>query len=344
MKHLLIIRLSAMGDVAMTVPVIRALVKQYPTLKITVVSRPFFKAFFQDIPQVDFFAADVNKNYKGLPGLYRLYRELKKLSVDAVADFHNVLRSKIIRTFFAIGGIKTAYTDKGRAARKALTRSENKVFAPIKSVFDRHVATLQKLGLTIDLTNQPTIHPKKLSDDIIAVTGLKNEDKWIGIAPFAQYDTKVYPQDLMAKVVAQLSKNTAYKIFLFGGGGEELKKLDNLQQKLDNVVVIAGKLQFADELTLMPHLDVMLSMDSGNAHIAAMYNVAVISLWGHTHPYTGFAPFAQPLDNCITADRTKYPQIPTSVYGKKQVEGYEDVMRTIAPETVVKKLITTLQN
>lgn len=342
MKHLLVIRLSAMGDVAMTVPILRALVNQYPDVKITVVSRPFFAPFFEDIPQMNFFPADVKNTYKGFGGIVQLYRDLKKLNIDAVADFHNVLRSKILRTLFSFSGIKTAFTDKGRAARKALTRSENKIFKPIKSVFERHVDTLAKLGLPIDLKNQPEIERKPLNDSIISVIGTKDK-KWIGIAPFAQYQTKVYPQDLMRKVIQNLNENSASKIFLFGGGGEELKKLEELQRGLENVVVIAGKLPFRDELILIQHLDVMLSMDSGNAHIAAMYNIPVVTLWGNTHPYTGFAPFNQPLENCLTANREKYPMIPTSVYGKKQVEGYEDVMRTIEPKTVVEKLEKVLK-
>ena len=60
-KHILVIRLSAMGDVAMTVPVLRAFSLQYPAVKITVVSRPFFKPFFEGIPNLDFFAIDLNK-------------------------------------------------------------------------------------------------------------------------------------------------------------------------------------------------------------------------------------------------------------------------------------------
>src|SRR5688572_31452249 len=114
-KHILVIRLSAMGDVAMTVPVLRAFSLQYPAVKITVVSRPFFKPFFEGIQNVDFFAIDLNKRHKGSVGLLRLYHDLKKVNIDALADLHNVLRSKVVRNLFALSGKKTAATDKGRA-------------------------------------------------------------------------------------------------------------------------------------------------------------------------------------------------------------------------------------
>lgn len=83
----------------MTVPVLRAFVEQHPNVKITVLSKPFLKPLFKDIKNVEFFAADVTNRHKGFFGIYKLYKELKLLKIDAVADLHNVLRSKVLRTF-----------------------------------------------------------------------------------------------------------------------------------------------------------------------------------------------------------------------------------------------------
>jgi len=98
-------RLSAMGDVAMTVPVLRAFVAQHSEIKVTVISRPFFKPLFEGIPNVSFFEFDEKQRHKGFFGLLRLFQDLKALQIDAFADLHNVLRSKIIRTLFSISGI-----------------------------------------------------------------------------------------------------------------------------------------------------------------------------------------------------------------------------------------------
>jgi len=332
--HIAVIRLSAMGDVAMTVPVLRALVLQHPDVKLTVVSRPFFQPFFDTFPNVNFFAVDVKGRHKGFVGLLRLYSDLRKLGVEAVADLHNVLRSKVVRTLFALSGKKVAATDKGRADKKALTRLENKVFAPVKSMVERHCDTFAKLGFTVDLAHPKFPEKAFLSEQIIAITGNKIE-KWIGIAPFAQYESKVYPQDLMQQVIDGLADNKNQKIFLFGGGAKEIQLLNQLQHNHSNVIVLAGKLKLQQELDVISNLDVMLSMDSGNAHIAAMLGVKVITLWGATHPYAGFKPFHQPMEYCITADRTHYPLLPTSVYGNKKVPGYENAMRSILPETII---------
>lgn len=330
-----------MGDVAMTVPVLKAFSLQYPEVKITVVSRPFFQPFFEDIENVTFFAIDLKERHKGFLGLIRLFSDLRKLHIDAVADLHNVLRSKVVRTLFALTGKKVAATDKGRKEKKALTKLADKTISPTQSMFDRHAKTFEKLGFPLNLDHP--IFPKKalLSEEIIAITG--NIDKnWIGIAPFAQYETKVYPIDLMQVVIDELAKNTSLKIFLFGGGNEEIKKLNQLKNNHENVLVVAGKIKFQQELDLISNLEIMLSMDSGNAHIAAMLGVKVITLWGATHPFAGFKPFHQPDDFCITSDRNQYPFLPTSVYGNKKVEGYENAMRSILPETVVNKINSVL--
>lgn len=341
-KHIAVIRMSAMGDVAMTVPVIRALAEQYPKLKITVVSRPFFKPFFDGIPNVGFFAVDVKERHKGFFGLLKLYSDLKKLNIDAVADLHNVLRSQIIRALFALSGKKVAATDKGRAEKSALTRPENKTFEPVETMVQRHVATFRKLGFEVDVSNPKFPQKANLPAEILIVSGEKSNQKWIGIAPFAQYESKVYPQDLMQEVIDGLASDSNNKIFLFGGGGTEIEILDKFTKGKENVTNVAGKLKLPQEVSLISNLDVMLSMDSGNAHIAAMLGIKVITLWGATHPYAGFAPFHQPLENGLVSDRKKYPLLPTSVYGNKKVAGYEQAMRTILPETVVEKIKAAL--
>ncbi|MFB9078117.1 glycosyltransferase family 9 protein [Flavobacterium procerum] len=334
-------RLSAMGDVAMTVPVLRAFVKQYPMVKLTVVSRPFFKPFFDGIPNLEFFAFDEKERHKGFPGLLRLFRDLKKLKIDAFADLHNVLRSKVVSLLFALSGKKRATVDKGREGKKELTRVENKIFKQLETMFERHAKVFSALGFPLDLSNP--VFPEKavLSSEIMEIIGNQNQ-KIIGIAPFAQYDSKVYPLDLMQEVIAKLAEISTYKILLFGGGKKEIEILDSLAQPFENVINMAGKIKFQQELQLISNLDVMLSMDSGNAHIAAMLGVKVVTLWGATHPYAGFLPFNQSLENALTSDRNQYPKLPTSVYGNKIVEGYEDAMRTILPQQVIDKVVEQL--
>ena len=335
-KHILIARLSALGDVAMVVPIILGLRQQYPSLIITLVSRPFFEPMFHDIPDLQFYPVDLDKKHKGVLGLYRLYKDLSLLHIDAFADLHNVLRSKILGFFFKMNGTPVVTVDKGRADRKKLTVQEPKTLAPIKSVFERAGDVFALLNLPISLTGIHLLKKLELSPEITSFTGEK-KGTWIGIAPFAAYATKMYPLASMEKVIEQLAADQL-SVFLFGGGKKETQILDEIAAKNDNCINLAGKISFEDELKVISNLNLMLGMDSGNGHMAAMYGVPVITLWGNTHPYAGFKPFRQPEENSLTPDLAKYPLLPTSVYGKKIVVGYEDCMNDISPDEVVRSV------
>ncbi len=324
-----------MGDVAMTVPVLRAFSEQHPDVKLTVLTRKFFTPFFRDIPNINVFNADVKGRHKGVLGLYRLSKELKALNIDAVADLHNVLRSKILKIF--LKGAAFAQIDKGRAEKKALI--SGKAFKQLKSTHQRYADVFGALGFKLSLSNPTFDGQKQLSKQVQDTLGEKSQS-WIGIAPFAQYESKMYPMDLMEKVIEQLSNNS--KIFLFGGGDFEVKKLDEVQAKFNNVINVAGKFTLSEELDIISNLDIMLSMDSGNAHIAAMLGKKVVTIWGVTHPFAGFYPFNQTMDWAILADRDKFPKTPTSVYGNKYPEGYKDAMRSISSKRIVDKIESLL--
>lgn len=330
-KHIVVLRFSAMGDVAMTVPVLRALTAQHPELKITVVTRAFFKPFFQDLENVSVWEADLKGKHKGVLGLYKLSKELKTLKFDTVADLHNVLRSNILKLFFL--GKKVVQLNKGRAEKMALTTG--KTFQQLKTTHQRYADVFKALGYTVDLL-QPTFpEPKPLSEAL--KTFISNKTlKTIGIAPFAAHKGKMYPLNQMEAVISELSKD--YNIILFGGGKSEIEILNQLETKNKNIKSVAGKLDLKDELVLISNLDLMLSMDSGNAHIAAMLGKKVITIWGVTHPFAGFAPFNQPKDYALTANREEYPLIPTSVYGNKYPEGYEKAAGSVLVEDVVAKV------
>ena len=324
-KHILVLRFSAMGDVAMTVPVLRALSAQHPELNITVVTRAFFRPFFKDLENVSFYEADLKGKHKGVLGLYKLSKELKKLGFDAVADLHNVLRSKILK--------KVVQLDKGRAEKKALTSGAS--FKQLKTTHQRYADVFEDLGFTVDLSNPTFPKPKTLTEKLNAFISNKSF-KTIGIAPFAAHQSKMYPLEQMETVIEQLSKD--YNVVLFGGGAKEVELLNQLETKYTNVKSVAGKLNLEEELILILNLDLMLAMDSGNAHMAAMLGKKVITIWGVTHPFAGFAPFNQPKDFALTANRDQFPLIPTSIYGNKFPEGYEKAASSVSEAVIVSKI------
>ena len=296
--HILVVRFSAMGDVAMTVPVIRALLSQNPQLKITILTKPFFAPIYKSLPNVSVFAADLKGRHKGVKGLYLLSKEIRQLKIEAVADLHNVLRTRILRLF--LKGLPFNWIDKGRADKKALTSGQ--VFEQLKTTHERYADVFKHLGFQVDLNNPTFPHERRPLPNCLK--DVDNSRKLLGIAPFAAHSAKMYPLDLMQVVIEDLSAR--YNLVLFGGS-EEGETLSKIAKKYQHTVSIAGKVTFEDELSLISNLDLMVSMDSGNGHLAALYGIKVLTIWGVTHPYAGFAPFYQPMNNSLMADREKYP-------------------------------------
>lgn len=331
-----------MGDLAMTLPVILGFLKTYRQFQVTVLTKPFFAPLFTDLERVEVKLIDPKKSHKGIIGLVRLYRELKKEDYFAVADLHNVLRTNILKRLFQSGSTQIQQIDKGRKQKKALTRASNKIFKPLKTTIERYMDVFLELGYPIDPKNLSTLNRKPIP----ALEEINNSEgkKWLGIAPFAAHEGKIYPLHLMERVISSLNEHKNLSIFLFGGGKSEADWCNQMAMKYEHTLSMVGKLPFKEELALISNLDAMLSMDSGNGHLSAMYGVPTITLWGVTHPYAGFAPYGQPENHQMISDRQKFPLIPTSVYGNKAPLEYTKAMETIAFDEVVKKVVVLLEN
>lgn len=327
MKHrILVLRFSAFGDVAMTIPVIREFIQQNPNVEIIYVSREKFKDLFDDIPNFTFYSADLEGENKGILGLYRLSKELKSLDITEIADLHNVLRTNIIRKF--ISHPKTAILNKSRKERKALVRSKNKVKKQLKPMVERYADVFRELGFELNLSHQLISQSKN------------NKENAIGIAPFAMYEGKMYPLDKMRTVALKMAEQ-GVKVYLFGGKYES-KTLESWEKLNPNIQSIAGKYDLKTELEIIKKIKIMISMDSANMHLASLIGTRVISIWGNTHPFMGFLGYGQSWDDVIQDESMEFR--PTSVFGKEPKNAEKiDYFQNINPEAVVDKIILALE-
>ena len=338
--HLLLFRFSALGDVAMTIPVIRCLYKSHPELKITLVSRPYFEPLFEEFENFNFYPLDIGARHKGVRGIWTLFSELKKSPFSGVADLHGVLRTYLLSFLFTMTFFRVKKINKGRIEKHLLTREKNKKFQPLTPTIFRYADVFRRLGFSINIEDHEFPHKNPIPENFLKLFN-ETDRKWIGIAPFASYSGKTYPLDLMQQVIAYLQKD--YQIFLFGAGQNEIKKLEVWEKAYNNVFNLAGNTSLRDQIQLMPYLDLMISMDSANGHLAANAGTSVLSLWGLTHPFSGFVPFNQPIEQSLTLDRKKYPLVPTSVYGNVIPSGYENAFRSIRPKDVIEKALELVQ-
>jgi ADP-heptose:LPS heptosyltransferase len=312
-RHILVMRFSAMGDVAMTVPVIKEVLRQNPDLQITYVSRPGFADFFSGIARFNYFAADLDLLYDGLAGPVKLFNKLRETAkYDAIADLHDSLRSKFIRRLFKLGGVKNAYIDKGRNEKKLLTRFPDKVLKPLKRTVERYADVFRELGLNMELDDRLHKVVKPIPATIKSLVGDKTST-WIGIAPFAKHTGKIYPLQKMEEVIGVLDKEKV-KLFLFGGSAHEQDICRQWEKQFKNVISTVRVLNMEEELALISNLDVMLSMDSAGMHLASLVGTPVVSVWGATHYYAGFLGYGQSPENIVADDIECRP---CSVYGNK---------------------------
>lgn len=335
---ILVIRFSAMGDVAMTAPILKEFNQHYPDTEVLFISREFFRPFFHDVKNLTFIPFDPSKRHKGFFGIVRLFLELRKHHVTAVADLHQNLRSRILTLLFFFQGVKRVTINKGRKEKSLLTRKKDKVFVPLQQTVERYAEVFKKLGYPFTLSNTLSqASPAVLNREIFP----PKTEKWIGVSPFAQHLQKVYPLHKMESVVYALA-DLGHQLFILGGSQEEEEIADSWASKHKNVRSLVRKIKLEEELQFISNLDVMLSMDSSGMHLASLKNIPVVSVWGATHPYAGFLGYGQSMADAVQIDLYCRP---CSVYGNVPCyRGDFACMNNLAESTVVNSVINKLNN
>jgi len=325
--HILILRFSALGDIAIAAPLVKAYAEANPDIRFTMVSQPIMEPLFKGVENLGFFGVDLKGLHKGVPGLYRLSKELRALAPSKVADIHSVTRTMILKLFMGIHSVPFYSLDKGRAERSELMRRKNKMLRPLPSMMSRYEQVLNEAGLSaLNFAGREIAFPGKGRKEIFK----------IGIAPFAKHKGKEWPLDNMEVVVATLSEKNRFAIHLFGGKGKEATILQGWEQRYSGVVSVAGKYSFAEELDFISDLDLMICMDSANMHFASCVKVPVLSIWGATHPYMGFYGWGQ---NPGMALQDNLDCRPCSVYGNKECyKGNWVCLHMITPQYVVDRI------
>ncbi len=328
-SHILIIRLSAFGDVAMTVPAISVLRDNHPRVKITILTTEFFSTLYNQIPNINFLF--FKPKHKSIYGLFRLSRQINQIKPDHIIDLHDVLRTKILRIFLAFKFNRILVIDKGRKEKKSLINGS--IFRRLKPMHQRYadIFSLKKMSINLQLFN---IYSKINIDNKIHEFDLNK--RLIGIAPFAGHNCKEYSLANILKLIELIGPS--YQILIFGAPGAEEKKIKKISQEKTYIYTISSNYSLSEQMAVISNLDVMISMDSANGHVASLFGVNVITIWGATHPFTGYSPFNQPHKNSIIPDSKRFPKVPVTVYGSKCPKDYENAINSIRPEIIFKRV------
>lgn len=290
----------------MIVPVLREVLRQNKELHIVMVSRGNFADLFHGIERLSFHGVDL-KQHKGAFGIARLASSLlKKYQPSNVLDLHHVLRSQIISLVARAKGFPVVSIDKGKREKKKLVQIDNLDKKQLKRTTERYADCFRKAGFPVVLSD---VLQSRFVDGV--ASGAKKEG--VGFAPFAQHKGKMLPLDKSFEVVRHISKTKP--VYLFGGGKKEVSILKEWEQKLSNVYSLAGTLSLTQELEKIANLEVMISMDSANMHLASLVGTRVVSVWGATHLYAGFLGYGQSPKDAVSVNDLSCR--PCSIFGKK---------------------------
>jgi len=343
MRKIIAFRLSAMGDVSLTVPAIKGVIESNPDLEITLVTRKFFAPFFYGIPRLRLFFPELKGRHKGFLGLFRLYTDLKKEGpFEAVIDLHGVIRTRIITFLFKNSGTPGSAIDKGRKEKKFLIKS--KYIRTLKHTTERYLDTFTAAGFNGQIGKAPYLN---ISEESVAAAASYLDKKEIvsgrlkiGLAPFATLQPKVWGIQNFRELVSLINADYQVEFFLFGGGPEEIRLLKEFQQFSPNIHLVAGELKLSDELALIRKLDLMISMDSSNMHLAALSGIPTVSIWGGTHPAFGFFALGQPADYHLQTPASSLKCRPCSVFGNKPcIYPTPRCMEMVKPQDVFRTLL-----
>lgn len=337
---MLVARFSALGDVAMTIPVVYAVCRSNPATRFIMITQQVASSLFVNAPEnLVVIGVDVYKKYHGPWGLLKLFMELRRdYQIDAFADLHSVIRTHILAIYSRIFGIPVKRIRKGRAEKKQLTRIEGKQLRQLTPTHQRYAAVFHRFGMKME-DRFVSLFENPVDQSVFSDISQPKQpgETWIAVAPFAKHKGKIYPTDKMLKVVESLAARKATRIFLFGGGGNEQAMLRQWAERFPNVMSMAEKRHgFPKELAMLSCMDVMLSMDSANMHLASLVRLPVVSVWGATHPYCGFTGWKQDPSNILQID---LPCRPCSVFGNRPCyRGDYACLNGIAPDEIIRKI------
>jgi len=333
MKNILVLRLSSMGDVLLTLPVMRGILTHNPDIQLVFVTRKRFVPYFAGIERLVVVPFNPGGTHKGLSGIFTLFGEVRQYRFNQVIDLHGILRTYILDILFQLSGCQVFRINKHRKLRREiLEHPETDLSVPHTA--DRYLAVFEQAGLTGEISKEAFA-----ATPIFSKPNLKKSDiKRIGIAPLSKHQTKNWGIPNIITLISLLRSNYQVEIHLFGGI-EDLLVLEGLADK--NVINHAGVINTEDEISIVRQMDVFVSMDSANMHLASLAGVPTVSVWGATDPRLGFAAMYQPEDYTLQASREDVPCRPCSVYGEVpcwRTDFPMLCMTLIRPEQVLNKI------
>ena len=318
-NNILIIKMSALGDVMHAIPCADALRKLYPAARITWIVHPQFGAFVPQPPIVDeiiyFDKAEFNKHTctEKISRLFALHRELKKRNFDLVIDLQGLFKSAIV-AFLTGCPNRIGYND----MREGSGLISKAIHGPNEKghVVQQYLDVIRYLGARVDEPTfpMPALHVEKENMRRILLSEKPELDwqKTVVLVPGAGWVTKEWPESYFAELAAKLLEDG--QTIILAGGPAELPKGDNITKMVTNskVINLVGKTSLRELAALMGIVRVCIGGDTGPVHIAAAMGCQIIALFGPSSghragPYGSKVKIISSNEKCCPCFKRKCP-------------------------------------
>ncbi|MFN4197271.1 MAG: glycosyltransferase family 9 protein [Caldimicrobium sp.] len=285
---LLIVKLSALGDVIQTLPALAYLKKVLPSAQIDWVVEERNSQLLQDHPYLSKLIL-FNKSYlKNIYQLKKFFLELRRDEYTAVIDFQGLLKSALI-TFFT----KKLYSI-GFSNSKEGSHFFYKVkFAP----YDKELHAVKRYLLLAQKSYFFLLEGKEVQPDEIDIIRdvpipeekpqyFETKKPYFILIPSARWETKLWPLHYWENFI-NLSKalRKDFNFYFVGGNQEPFKTFaESLSEKYEGVYSLIGKTNLKELVYLMKRCEIVITVDTGPMHLASLLNKPIIVLFGPTSP------------------------------------------------------------
>jgi heptosyltransferase-2 len=332
--NLLIIQTAFIGDVVLATPLLQAAREQLGATYVAAVVRPDAGGLLHHHPAVDeIILFDKKGSDRGLKGLIRLRGRLREKHFEVALIPHRSLRSALLARLARIPvriGFDTS------AGRWLLTHR-----VPYQTIHEveRNLSLLSPLT-SAPLSSKPKLYPDDTdyaaADDLLKRHDVRPDETLFGISPGSVWATKRWLPDRFAESAKRLTDEHTGRVVLFGGADDEALCRQIAEQSGVSPINAAGQLSLLQSAALASRCAVMISNDTGMAHIAAAMDTPVIALFGPTVTSLGFTPYGdrhqiieQSL-SCRPCGTHGGPQCPIATHACMQEITVNIVMKTIS--------------
>ena len=333
-KHILVIRLGRLSSAAMSVHALRGLVRDFPEVRITVLTFRAYSPLFRGVEGLEFLFAD-EECYAGVAGRMRLWRQVQRLRVDAIADLTSSTLSRALCFSPLFWRRKVARLENQRLEGKALTRKYRKVMVQLSPLASRSREVFASLGLPFCMP-APVRRTRTLEmPPIVEILAGEKSGKWVGASLLSNLHGTCYPLPLAAELIGLLAGRYE-KVFVFGEGEYQRQFCEGMQYLHQNVISVAARTSLAEQMDILSLLDAVVSVDGDVLRLASLVGTPVISIWGATHPFLESSGYGQDPQNAI---QRELPCRPCSTSGRRRcLFGNYECMHTITPEEIFRRV------